>query len=332
MQSLITGGSGFIGGHLARVLRERGENVRVLDTRDPQWPIEDVDYLQGSITDPDTVAKAAEECDRVFHLAALAQLWLPDPTQFRRVNVDGTRNVLAAAKARGVSRVIHVSSETTLIDTRCGRRLQRIDERRQLAAQQLAGPYCASKWQADEIAIHAAESDRQDVVVCTPTVPIGPGDPWLTPPTVFLLDLLNRRMPAWMQTTLNYVDVRDIALGLAKAADQGETGKRYLLGGENLSMSELLRKLGRLSGVRMPRLRVPWVFGRLTAELGEAWSNRVSRKPPTAPRTGVRLARARTEFDNAWTRKQLDWQPRALDRSLDDALKDFRARGLWGSR
>ncbi|MDT8439706.1 MAG: NAD-dependent epimerase/dehydratase family protein [Wenzhouxiangellaceae bacterium] len=328
MRNLVTGGSGFIGAHLVRALRARGEHVRVLDMRAPEPAIDGVDYRSGSINDAEALQSAVAGCERVFHLAAIAHLWVREREQFQRVNVDGSCAVLAAARAAGVKCTVHVSSESMLIDARRGRGRQQIDESTTVNPEHLAGPYCVSKWRAEQAATNAVREHGQHVVVCTPTVPVGPNDPWLTPPTRMLLDLVRRQLPAWLDTTLNYVDVRDVAEGLVRAAERGEPGRRYLLGGENLAMDQLLERLGRISGVKMPRLRVPWRVAWLSAHINEAWSDRISGKPPAAPLTGVRLAGAQVEFDNRRTRAELDWQPRALDQSLADALADFRIRGL----
>jgi len=329
MSNLVTGGSGFIGSHLVGLLRKQDESVRVLDTQRPVAPVPGVEYIQAGVDDGQSVARAMRGCKRVFHLAAMAQLWSAERRDFFRVNHEGTLTVLNAARRAGVARLVHVSSESCLIAARRGGPVQPIDEHTWPDRSALAGPYCASKWLAEAAALAAVQEHGQQIVICTPTVPVGPGDPWLTPPTRMLLGFVRRELPAWMATTLNLVDVRDVAAGLWRAAQLGEPGARYLLGGENVTMETLLALLCEISGVAMPRRKVPWALARAGASVAEWWADHVTGRCPQATVTGVRLAGARVRFDNAATRRALDWRPRALSESLRDALEDFRQRGLW---
>lgn len=329
MINLITGGAGYIGTSLVRTLRSRGEQVRVLDARAADTPIPGVSYWRADVNDSDALNQAVDGCERVFHLAALASLWTRDRREFFRVNLDGTRAVLAAARGAGVHTVVHVSSEVALIEACRRRSVQLVHEGTLTRRADLAGPYCESKWLAERAARQAAEQFGQRVVVCTPTAPIGPGDPWLTPPTRMLLGFLRRELPAWMKTTLNLVDVRDVAEGLVRAAECGRSGQRYLLSGHNVPMVALLAVLERLSGVPMPRAVVPWPLARAVASVSEWLADHVHGRAPQATVAGVRLAGARARFSNFRTRNELDWRPRPLHTSLADALADFQARGLW---
>jgi len=329
MLNLITGGAGFIGSHLARLLVEQGEQVRVLDLKKPGFPLPGVEYRQGSITDQSVVRAATAGCGRVFHMAALAGLWAPDKRAFVTVNGRGTRKVLAAARAEGVETVVHTSTESILIDVRAGRkRCQLIDEDTELGAEAMAGPYCEGKRVAEATALRAWHRHGQRVIVCNPTVPMGPGDPWLTPPSRMLLGFLNRRFPACLATTLHMVDARDVALGHWLAARHGEPGRRYILGGHDMELTELLQLLERLSGIVMPRRRVPYALAYTVAAIQEFIADRFTGRPPSAPLTGVRLAGARVKFDNRRTRVTLGWTPRPVEETLIDALADYRARGL----
>jgi len=328
MHNLVTGGAGFIGTHVVRLLRERGEQVRVLDLRAPSAPVPDVEYQQGSITDSQAVHQAVAGCDRVFHLAAHAGLWARDKQAFTSVNVAGTRNVLEAARARGVETVVHTSTESILIATGHGRRPQRVDEQTSLSEADMAGPYCVGKLRAEQEACAAWRTYGQRVIICNPTVPIGPGDHWLTPPSRMLLGFLNRRLPAYMPTTLNLVDARDVALGHVLAAERGAPGNRYILGAHDVELAELLKRLQFLSGVRMPTRRVPYRLAWLVAQVSEWLADHVTRRPPAAPLAGVRLGGIPVRFDNRRTRDALGWRPRALDESLQAAIGDYRERGL----
>ena len=330
MLNLVTGGAGFIGTHLVRLLRERGEEVRVLDLRAPTEPVAEVEYRQGSITDYEAVDSATAECQRVFHLAAHAGLWARDKKAFSEVNVTGTRNVLEAARARSVETVVHTSTESILIATGRGRAPQRVDEQTSLAEADMAGPYCVGKLRAEQEAFAAWRTHGQRVIVCNPTVPIGPGDHWLTPPSRMLLGFLNRRLPAYMPTTLNLVDARDVAMGHLLAAERGAPGNRYILGAHDVELAELLQRLQFLSGVTMPSRRVPYRLAWLVALVSESVSDYFTRRPPAAPLTGVRLGGIPVRFDNRRTRDALGWRPRALDESLQAAIGDYRTRGLLG--
>lgn len=325
--NLVTGGTGFIGAHLVRLLRQRGEPVRVLDLKPPLEPVPGVEYRTGSITDPAAVAAAVAGCRRVFHLAALSGLWGPDKAAFLSVNRDGTRNVLAAARAAGVETVVHTSTESILIAMGRGRGPQVVDEDTQCRLEEMAGAYCQGKFLAEAEA-RAAAAAGQRVIIVNPTVPVGPGDPWLTPPTRMLRGFLTGKHPAYLETTLNLADARDIAFGHLLAAERGEPGTRYILGAHDTPMSELLALLEELSGRRMPKARVPYRVALAVAVIGEFIADHLSKKPPAAPLSGVRLAGIPVRFDNARTRHALAWQPRPLAESLRDAIDDYRRRGL----
>jgi len=328
MTNLVTGGAGFIGSHLVRLLRERGESVRVLDMRAPVEPVPGVEYLQGSITDAEAVGAATDGCRRVFHLAAHAGLWARDKREFVSINVAGTRNVLEAARENDVETVVHTSTESILIAKGRGRSPQRVDERTTCSETEMAGPYCVGKLMAEREAHAAFEKHGQRVIVCNPTVPVGPGDHWLTPPSRMLLGFLNRRYPAYMPTTLNVVDARDVALGHLLAAERGEPGGRYILGAHDIPLADLLDRLQQLSGVPMPRRKVPYRLAWLVAVVSEWLADHVTRRPPSAPLAGVRLGGIPVQFDNRRTRDALGWRPRPLAESLRDALVDYADRGL----
>ncbi len=328
MLNLVTGGAGFIGTHLVRLLRERGEQVRVLDLRAPTEPVAEVEYRQGSITDADAAWGAIGDCRRVFHLAAHAGLWARDKREFVSINVAGTRKVLEIARESEVETVVHTSTESILIAMGRGRASQRIDESTHCSEAEMAGPYCVGKLMAEREAREAFEKYGQRVIICNPTVPVGPGDHWLTPPSRMLLGFLNRRYPAYMPTTLNLVDARDVALGHLLAAERGEPGGRYILGAHDVELGELLSRLQRLSGVSMPRRKVPYRLAWIVALVSEWLADHVTRKPPSAPLAGVRLGGIPVRFDNRRTRDALGWRPRPLGESLRDALLDYVDRGL----
>lgn len=324
--NLVTGGAGFIGGHLVDLLQRQGEAVRVLDRVAPEPPATvPAEFIEGSVTDAGTVAQAMAGVARVFHLAALADLWIPDKGEYLRVNHEGTRNVLRAAAEAGVETVVHCSTEAVLAGCTGPDRI--VDEDARPRPRDMPGPYPLSKLLAEQEAFAAAAAGRR-VLVVSPTVPIGPGDRHLTPPARMLLGFLNGDYPAYLETTLNLVDVRDVALGHLRAAEQGVAGRRYVLAGTDRRLSQLLAEVEALTGLTMPRRRIPYWLAWTAGMLGEWLADHVTRRPPAAPLTGVRLARNPVHFDNRRARLELGVEFRPLAASLRDSILDFRNRGL----
>lgn len=326
--SLVTGGSGFIGRHLVSLLANRGDQVRVLDLR--EWPEAPagVELRRGSILDRGTLDRAMAGVDRVFHLAANPNLWAPDPQSFLDVNYQGTCRVLEAAARAKVARLVYTSTESILKNSRAPRnsRAGLIDETAILTVDDMPGAYCRSKFLAEEAAKRAADTGLP-VVIVNPTMPIGPGDVLLTPPTKMILGFLNGTIPAYLNCEFNLVDARDAALGHVQAAERGRIGERYILGGTNLSLRDLLDRLAALTGLAMPRTRVPYALAYAAAVVSESLAN-LSKQPPLAPLTGVRLARSSMAFDSRKARDELDWACRPLDASLLDTIRDLKRRGL----
>jgi dihydroflavonol-4-reductase len=330
--TLVTGGSGFIGRHLVRLLRGRGEQVRVFDLRQPGRADDaGVEFVQGDIADAAAVDCAVAGAGRVFHLAANPNLWARDPRDFDRVNLQGTLNVLTAAERHRPQRVVYTSTESILAGLRHRAATGMIDETVDLAVDDMPGPYCRSKFLAERAALEAARRGLP-VVVVNPTLPVGPGDRLMTPPSRMLVDFLHGRTPAYLETTLNVIDVRDAALGHLLAAERGRPGQRYILGGENITMSALLALLEELTGRPMPKRRVPYWMAYAYAALDEFVADRVTGRPPRAPLTGVRLARHAMRFDNSLALAELGLEPRPLRQSLADAVAWFLREGLLQER
>lgn len=326
-RSLVTGGLGFIGRHLVALLRERGEQVRVLDLQAPDREAAGDEYLTGSVTDAALLREAVRGVDTVYHLAAPAELWAAGRAAFEPVHRMGTRNVLDAAAAEGVARVVHCSTESVLKRRGGSRVPARVDESLRLTERQMCGAYCRGKLLAENEALRAARRGLP-VVVVNPSIPVGPGDRLLTPPTRMILGFLNGRYPAFLDCLLNLVDVRDVALGHVLAAERGRCGERYLLSHVNLRLSALLALLETMSGLPMPRRRIPYGVAWGISAAGELLARHVTRRPPAAPLTGVRLARSATLFDNGKARHELGLTFRPLPESLADALAWYREHGL----
>ncbi|MGF1457192.1 MAG: NAD-dependent epimerase/dehydratase family protein [Alphaproteobacteria bacterium] len=318
--SLVTGGAGFVGRHLVEALACEGGSVRSLDIAGDRLAVEGVESVTGSITDRDAVARAMAGMDTVFHAGANAQLWLRNKSAFETVNFEGTRIVLEAARAAGVRRFIHVSSLTVLVGRHMGRAPISLDEtNRNLTADEMLGPYPRSKLLGEQAAL-AANAPDFSVTAVLPTLPIGPGDDHLTAPTRMIVDLVNGQIPAYLDCVHNLVDVRDLAQGMIAARDKGRPGERYLLGGQNISMADLLDVLRDMTGRTMPSARAPYPLALMAGAMAEFLADMVTRRPPRAPLTGVRLAGRRIHFDSAKARTDLGFTVRPMRESLREAL------------
>jgi dihydroflavonol-4-reductase len=320
--TLVTGGNGFLGRHLVAALLARGTRLRVLDPTIAGLPPE-VEATPGTVTDPATVAKALDGVDVVHHLAGLPDLWLRDDSRFDQVNRVGTEIVLEQAARRGVARIIHCSTEGVLIPwpRRGG---GTIDERADARLEDMAGPYCRSKFLAEKAALDAARGGLP-VVVVNPTAVIGPGDRNGTPPSRMIRMLAAGAMPFHLPCRLNLVDARDVALGHILAAAKGRVGERYILGGENIAMADLIRGIASLTGHSGRSFAIPGWVALATGHVSEWLADNITRKAPQAPLTGVRLALAGGDFDIGKARRELWFTPRPLEETLADTLEDLAA-------
>jgi dihydroflavonol-4-reductase len=264
---------------------------------------------------------------RVYHLAANPHLWARDPDEFRQVNFEGTVNVIESALAAGAERVLHTSTESIL--TRPGK-VDAIDENVSITPEDTVGPYCLSKLLAEQFAFAMARRGRP-VVVANPTMPIGPGDRGLSPPTRLIVAFCRGRLPVAMDCTLNLIDVRDAAMGIDLVMQRGAPGRRYLLGGTNVTLMGLFERLGRLTGVPVPRWKVPYPLGLAVAAVSELWANHVTGRMPHATVTGLRLARRLMHFDPSRSLAELGLRPRGLEESLEETVAWLKSAGLLGS-
>ena len=324
--ALITGGSGFIGSHLVDQWIQRGNAARILDLVSPEISRPGVEFVPGSITDFKKVREAMEGVDVVFHVAAKAGLWSRRSEEFLEINDKGAENVFGAARDAKVSKIVHTSTESILKCAKRGDSERETDESVDPKLEDMVGPYCVGKFLAERRALEAAR-EGAPIVVVNPTIPVGPGDRNQTAPTRMLLGFLNGENGMYLKTTMNYVDVRDVAAGHIAAMERGRSGERYILGGSNVEMGDLLKALEKVSGLSMPSKRVPYWVAYGFATLNEFWSNQVTGKPPRAPLTGVRLARSPMLFNNSRAREELAVSFRSLEESLADAVAWYRERG-----
>ena len=323
-RSLVTGGGGFIGLHLVKQLLARGETVRVLELPDVPLPPE-VEVVRGTVCDAETVRKALKDVHRLYHLAANPNLWTFDKKDFKRVNYEGTCTVLQEAAKCDLEVIVYTSTESILTGKAHDKAL--VDTAARRVVQEMPGPYCRSKFLAEQAAFKAAE-DGLPVVIVSPTLPIGPGDRKITPPTRMILDFVNTKTPAYLECGFNLIDVRDIATGHILAAEHGQHGERYILGNENMTLSELLRMIEEITGLVMPKTKVPYWVALMAGVVSEFLSDYVTHRQPKAPLTGVRLARYPMYFDNEKAVKALKLPQNSVYRALADEIDWLSSKGL----
>ena len=331
MKCFVTGASGFIGANLVQELVARGHRVKALlreksDTRGLAGV--QFERVSGDVSDRELLRTAMRGCDWCFHVAASYHLWLRDYAPMFTANVAGTRNVLEAAAQAGVSRIVYTSTVGCIGLPRVGEgRLVPTDETAPVSEAQMSNPYKRSKWQAELVAIEFARKGLP-IVIVNPTAPVGPRDVKPTPTGQVIVDFLNRAMPAYLDTGLNWVHVRDVAVGHILAAERGRFGERYILGHAegNWTMKEAFAVLEEITGVAAPRWRIPYWVALAAAHVNEAISA-VTGKPPKAPLGGVRMAKHKMFFNPAKAIRQLDLPQTPPRQALADAVEWFRAQG-----
>jgi hopanoid-associated sugar epimerase len=325
--NLITGGAGFIGSHLVAALLREGEEVRVLER-----PGVSVDHLvrdgiqlvSADIRDPAAMAWATRGCSHVYHLAADPNLWRRDLSEYDAINHRGALNVIQAALDNGAERVLHTSTESIL--TSAADSGGDPVELRELKEDDMIGPYCLSKFRADSAVRRLAVTGAPVILVC-PTLPVGPGDRSLTPPTRMSLAFCRGELPAYLNCRLNFVDARDVATGMIAAMRKGQPGRRYLLGGHNLELADWLKTLGAQVGRASPRWTVPYAVALAVAWCSETWATHVTGEVPMATVTGVRLTRRSMFFDPSASLAELGLIPRPVEESARDAVDWYRSLG-----
>ena len=320
--TLVTGGAGFVGKALVRLLRDRGEVVRVFDLAAPQT----ADDMQGSITDPNAVAAVMQDVSTVFHLAGNAQLWAKDESTFDAVNRRGTAVVVAAARKAGVRKFVHCSSLTTLVGKQTPVGASEADEGVRLGADDMLGAYPRSKLEAERI-IERAAAEGLDARIVLPTEPLGPGDEALTPPTKMILDFANGATPAYIDCILNFVPAASLAEGMIAAREEGARGERYLLGGENTPMETLLQEIEKASGRPAPKMKMPYWVALAAGAVDTKLIASLTAKPPKAPLTGVRLAGRRVSFSSDKAARDLGWRAADWRPALHETIAWFDDKG-----
>ncbi len=323
---LVTGATGFVGANVVRALLAHGEDVRALvrpgsDRRNlAELPVE---IAEGDLRDAAAVRRAVKGCGRVYHVGADYRFWARDPRELYDSNVRGTNHVLEACLALGVERVVHTSTVGTIglaaLPGRC-------DETTPLAPGQLASHYKRSKLEAERAALTYAGMGLS-VVVVNPTAPFGPWDVKPTPTGKILVDFARGRLPAFVDTGLNVVHVRDVAEGHWLAAERGRVGERYILGNRNMTLREILSALAEIRGCRAPRLRLPYAAAWTAGALSTAFANLITRRPPAIPLEAVRASRHHVFVDASRAVRELGLPQTPVRDAFEDALRWFEERG-----
>jgi dihydroflavonol-4-reductase len=317
--TLVTGASGFLGWHVARSLVERGDRVRALCRPSSQIRELDVERVTGDLRDPESLARAVEGCELVFHVAADYRLWSKHPQELYASNVDGTRNLLEAAGRARVHRIVYTSTVGCIGMPQH----QPGDETTPVSIANMAGHYKRSKWLAEQVALEKARAGLP-VVIVNPTAPVGDHDWKPTPTGKIILDFLRDKLPAFVDTGLNLVDVRDTAVGHLLAAERGRPGERYILGCENLTLEQILRRIAAIANKPAPKTKVPYVLAYATGLATTAWAN-LTGTEPMAPLEGVKMARKKMFVTHQKAARELGFAPGPVDAALRRAIDWFRA-------
>jgi len=323
---LVTGATGFLGWHIARRLLDRGERVRLL-VRDAVRSatalreLAGADIVRGDLRDAASMDRAVEGCGVVYHVAADYRLWAPRPEEMYRSNVDGTRNVLDAAKRKGVDRCVYTSTVGCIGMPSGGIG----DEDVPAGLDAMAGPYKRSKYLAEQVALEFAK-DGFPVVIVNPTAPVGDHDFRPTPTGKMVVDFLRGAMPAFLDTGLNVVYAGDVAEGHFAACERGRAGQRYVLGGENLTLQEIFEKLAEVTGKKAPRMRIPYAVAYAAGVASTGWAA-VTGKEPRAPLDGVRMARKKMWVRHDKAARELGYTARPAKEALRRAAEWFQANG-----
>ena len=326
MKCFVTGATGFLGSHVARRLLARGAELRLLVR--PTSRLDNIadlaaEHLTGDLRDPDSLRTGMSGCEVVFHVAADYRLWARDRNELYQSNVEGTRNILAAARDSGVRRVVYTSSVATM---GFGNDSRLTDENSPVSLADMIGDYKRSKFMAEQLVIEAARGG-QDVVIVNPSTPIGERDIKPTPSGQIIVDFLKRKFPAYVDTGLNLVDVVDCAEGHLLAMDKARPGVRHILGGENLTLKQILDKVGAITGLPSPNIKLPYAVALATGVVDTVFTGGLLRREPRVTIDAVRMGRKKMFVSSAKAERELGWQSRPITDALQRAVEWFRNNG-----
>ncbi len=323
--TFVTGATGFIGSHVVQLLLRRGDRVRILarnSSRKSNIEGLSCEVVIGDLKDSTSLLRCIQGCRRVYHVAADYRLWSRNPEEIYQNNVAGTRNLLSACCEARVEKVIYTSTVGTI-----GMRKDGVpaDEDSPVNLDDMIGHYKRSKYMAEQVALEFAASGLP-VIIVNPTTPVGAGDIKPTPTGKIIVDFLRGHLPAYVDTGLNLVHVADVAEGHLLAEEKGRVGERYLLGGENWTLEEILDHLATLTGARLPRFRLPWTVAYLAAYLDELVVGTILRKEPSIPLEGARMAQYKMFVSIEKARRELGYNPRPVEQALREAVEYFQHR------
>ena len=326
MKCFVTGATGFLGSHVARELHDKGADLRLLvrsSSRTDNIAELSAERVVGDLRDVDSLKRGMAGCEFVFHVAADYRLWAANGQELYQSNVDGTRNMLEAARESGARRVVYTSSVATM---GFGKNGQVTDESSPVELSNMIGDYKRSKFMAEQLVIAAALSG-QDVVMVNPSTPIGERDIKPTPTGQIIVDFLKRKFPAYVDTGLNLVDVKDCANGHLLAMEKAKPGERYILGGENLTLKQILDKLAAITGLPSPSIRLPYAVAYATGVVDTLVTGTIMKREPRVTLDSVRMGRKKMFITSAKAERELGWNPGPVDGALQRAVEWFRAHG-----
>jgi len=326
MKVFVTGATGFVGSHVAEQLEAMGAEVRVLvraTSRTENLAMLKAERVVGDLRDLESLKKGMAGCEFVFHVAADYRLWTREPKEMYASNVEGTKLIIQAAQETGVRRVIYTSSVATM---GFGYNGHIVDEKTPVHLQMMIGDYKKSKFMAEQAAFEMAAAGA-DVVIVNPSTPIGERDIKPTPTGQIVVDFLKKRFPAYVDTGLNLVDVRDCARGHIEAMERGRRGERYILGGENLTLKQILDKLAAITGLPSPRVKLPYAVAFATGAVDTVFTGYLRRKEPRVTLDAVRMGRKKMYVSSAKAEAELGFKTGSADDGLRRAAEWFRAHG-----
>jgi dihydroflavonol-4-reductase len=324
LKTFVTGATGFLGSHVARVLAEQGAELRLLVR--PTSNLKNLEGLKaetatGDLRDGASLEKAMQGCDTVFHVAADYRLWVRDPAEMYRSNVEGTKAILEAARKNSVRCVVYTSSVATVGFTGNG---HPADEDSPVSLADMIGHYKRSKFMAEQVALEAGRGGMR-VVTVNPTTPVGEQDVKPTPTGRIIVDFLKRKFPAYVETGLNLVDARECARGHIAALEKGKSGERYILGGENLTLKQILDKLGAISGLPSPKVKLPYFVAYAAGAVDETVQGRLLGREPRATIETVRMGKKKMWASTGKAERELGWKTVPVDDALRRAVAWFQA-------
>lgn len=326
MKCFVTGATGFLGSHVARCLVAEGAELRLLvrtSSRTENIADLSADRVVGDLRDVDSLRRGMSGCEAVFHVAADYRLWAVDGRELYQSNVEGTRNLLQAARDSGVRRVVYTSSVATM---GFGNNGTITDERTPVTLANMIGDYKRSKFLAEQLVIDAARGG-QNVVIVNPTTPIGERDIKPTPTGRIVVDFLKRKFPAYVDTGLNLVDATDCARGHMLAMEKAVPGERYILGADNLTLKQILDRLAAISGLPSPNIRLPYAMAYVTGVVDTLVTGKIRQREPRVTLDSVRMGRKKMFVNSSKAEHELGWKPVPVDGALRRAVEWFRANG-----